>query len=317
MGSAALGRHGPVRPVLLRQPGLFRHEAADGFPSSNPATRGFRFDPTQMAFDVGSSTARAQSLASHFPLTATGMLASDANKTPGDYGLLPVDTDLGHDAVHDALVRAQLRPEPGQRGRAGRPGRAGRLAGGGLVARACPACRSSVGLKLPGSERGEERADRRGRAEDHHVRRHADLRRSRVPAQIQRHRALAVRQVPAARGLVRHLRLRRPRPSCWRQLTRLVRRLQEGPTHRTVTREDSLTQNPAGGPPVLLTPATPAAAASTTTVEGSIALTVAGHIYTLTRDARRRPDRRVPRRLRPGDQSRNGRRHRARRSPPR
>ncbi|MGA8744235.1 MAG: hypothetical protein WB561_23935, partial [Terracidiphilus sp.] len=49
---------------------------------------------TQMAFDVASSTARAQSLASHFPVTPTGMLASDANKTPGDYGLLPVDTDL-------------------------------------------------------------------------------------------------------------------------------------------------------------------------------------------------------------------------------
>ena len=64
------------------------------FPRSDPATRGFRFDPTQMAFDVASSTARAQSLASHFPVTPTGMLASDANKTPGDYGLLPVDTDL-------------------------------------------------------------------------------------------------------------------------------------------------------------------------------------------------------------------------------
>ena len=64
------------------------------FPRSDPATRGFRFDPTQMAFDVASSTARAQSLASHFPVTPKGMLASDANKTPGDYGLLPVDTDL-------------------------------------------------------------------------------------------------------------------------------------------------------------------------------------------------------------------------------
>ena len=64
------------------------------FPQPYPAARAFRFDPTQMAFDVGSSTARPMSLATHFPLTAKGMLASDANKTPGDYGLLPVDTDL-------------------------------------------------------------------------------------------------------------------------------------------------------------------------------------------------------------------------------
>ena len=64
------------------------------FPSSDPATLSFSFDPSQMAFDLASSTARADSLASHFPVTATGILVSDASKTPGDYGLLPVDTDL-------------------------------------------------------------------------------------------------------------------------------------------------------------------------------------------------------------------------------
>ena len=64
------------------------------FPSAAPSTRSFRFDPSQMTFDVASSTARAQSLAAHFPVTAKGMLVSDANKAPGDYGLLPVDTDL-------------------------------------------------------------------------------------------------------------------------------------------------------------------------------------------------------------------------------
>jgi hypothetical protein len=64
------------------------------FPSAAPSTRSFRFDPSQMAFDVASSTARDHSLAAHFPVTPKGMLVSDANKAPGDYGLLPVDTDL-------------------------------------------------------------------------------------------------------------------------------------------------------------------------------------------------------------------------------
>jgi hypothetical protein len=69
------------------------------FPSSDPSTRAFRFDPTAMAFDAASSIARPHSLASHFPVTPKGMLASDANKTPGDYGLLPVDTDLDATAI--------------------------------------------------------------------------------------------------------------------------------------------------------------------------------------------------------------------------
>lgn len=64
------------------------------FPIASPAGRAFRFDPTQMAFDVGSSTARATGLATHFPLTVKGVLASGSNKTPGDSGLLPVDVDL-------------------------------------------------------------------------------------------------------------------------------------------------------------------------------------------------------------------------------
>jgi hypothetical protein len=64
------------------------------FPSSDPTTRIFSFDPSQMAFDIASSTARPDSLAAHFPVTPTGVLVSAANKTPGDYGLLPVDTDL-------------------------------------------------------------------------------------------------------------------------------------------------------------------------------------------------------------------------------
>lgn len=64
------------------------------FPRSAPSNRSFRFDPSQMTFDTASSTARDQSLARHFPVTPKGMLVSDASKAPGDYGLLPVDTDL-------------------------------------------------------------------------------------------------------------------------------------------------------------------------------------------------------------------------------
>ena len=64
------------------------------FPIASPGGRVFRFDPSQMAFDVGSSTTRATGLATHFPLTVKGVLTSDSNKTPGDSGLLPVDIDL-------------------------------------------------------------------------------------------------------------------------------------------------------------------------------------------------------------------------------
>ncbi len=64
------------------------------FPIAGPTGRAFRFDPSQMAFDAGSSTTRATGLATHFPLTVKGVLTSDSNKTPGDSGLLPVDIDL-------------------------------------------------------------------------------------------------------------------------------------------------------------------------------------------------------------------------------
>ena len=95
VGSAALGGTVPFDLFSYDSLVFSGMKLRMAFPSSNPATRGFRFDPSQMAFDVGSSSARAHSLATHFPLTAKGILASDANKTPGDYGLLPVDTDLG------------------------------------------------------------------------------------------------------------------------------------------------------------------------------------------------------------------------------
>jgi len=64
------------------------------FTIASPTGRAFRFDPSQMAFDAGSSTTRATGLAAHFPLTVKGVLTSDVNKTPGDSGLLPVDMDL-------------------------------------------------------------------------------------------------------------------------------------------------------------------------------------------------------------------------------
>jgi len=94
VGSAALG--GTVPFDLFSYDSLvfsgMRLEMS--FPSAAPSGRSFRFDPSQMTFDAASSTARDHSLAVHFPVTPKGMLVSDANKAPGDYGLLPVDTDL-------------------------------------------------------------------------------------------------------------------------------------------------------------------------------------------------------------------------------
>jgi hypothetical protein len=127
------------------------------FLPSDPATRAFRFDPSAMAFDVGSSTARAHSLAAHFPLTAKGMLASEASKTPGDYGLLPVDTDLDTTPVTTPWYALNFDLNLGSAGalaaKAGlvatlaviwAPGRSGQ-----------PGLPVSVGLKLPGSSGGK------------------------------------------------------------------------------------------------------------------------------------------------------------------
>jgi len=94
VGSAALG--GTVPFDLFSYDSLVYSgmKLRMSFLRASPATRAFRFDATSMAFDAQSSTARPDSFALHFPVTPAGMLVSDANKTPGDYGLLPVDTDL-------------------------------------------------------------------------------------------------------------------------------------------------------------------------------------------------------------------------------
>jgi hypothetical protein len=94
VGSAALGGTVPFDLFSYDSLVFSGMKLEMSFPSAAPSTRSFRFDPSQMTFDVASSTARAQSLATHFPVTAKGILVSDANKAPGDYGLLPVDTDL-------------------------------------------------------------------------------------------------------------------------------------------------------------------------------------------------------------------------------
>jgi hypothetical protein len=123
------------------------------FSQASPTGRSFRFDPSQMAFDVGSSTTRATGLATHFPLTVKGVLTSDSNKSPGDSGLLPVDTDL--DTVPVTTPWFGLNYDLNL-------GSAGALAAqAGLVASlvviwapgqpAGSAVPVSVGLKLPGS----------------------------------------------------------------------------------------------------------------------------------------------------------------------
>ncbi len=94
VGSAALGGTVPFDLFSYDSLVFSGMKLEMNFPSAAPSTRSFRFDPSQMTFDAAASTARAHSLATHFPVTPQGILVSDATKAPGDYGLLPVDTDL-------------------------------------------------------------------------------------------------------------------------------------------------------------------------------------------------------------------------------
>jgi hypothetical protein len=60
------------------------------FPRETPTTRTFTFDISQIAFDIGQSTARADSLYRHFPLQLTGMTTGDSKNTPTSQGYLNV-----------------------------------------------------------------------------------------------------------------------------------------------------------------------------------------------------------------------------------
>lgn len=123
------------------------------FPIAGPGGRSFRFDPSQMAFDAGSSTSRPTGLATHFPLTVKGVLTSDVNKTPGDSGLLPVDVDLDTAPVGTAWFGLDFDLNLGSAGAlAAQAGLVASLvliwAPGGPAGSAVPVF---VGLKLPGA----------------------------------------------------------------------------------------------------------------------------------------------------------------------
>lgn len=65
------------------------------FPRATPtAGRQFSLDPSRISFDLAASTARPTAFATHFPVTAKGMLTSRGTGSPSDLGLLAVDTDL-------------------------------------------------------------------------------------------------------------------------------------------------------------------------------------------------------------------------------
>lgn len=73
----------------------FSNLAVDmNFDRTNPQSRTFTFDAESVAFDMAGSTARKNSLFSHFPLKVAGMLQASQGVTPGDVGVIPVESPL-------------------------------------------------------------------------------------------------------------------------------------------------------------------------------------------------------------------------------
>ena len=60
------------------------------FPLDSPTTQTYTFDVGQIAFDIGQSTARGDSLYRHFPLQLTGMATGNKDNTPDKQGYLSV-----------------------------------------------------------------------------------------------------------------------------------------------------------------------------------------------------------------------------------
>lgn len=120
------------------------------FSPSSPGVRQFAFDPSHVGFDLSASRARPTGFANHFPVTATGMLAGGGTQTPGDLGILPVDTDLETAAVGTPWFALLYDLNLGSVGALA--GKAGLVAG--FVVAWTPGTGRlavSVGLKLPGS----------------------------------------------------------------------------------------------------------------------------------------------------------------------
>lgn len=120
------------------------------FSPSSPSVRQFTFDPGHVGFDLSASRSRPSGFANHFPITAKGMLAGGGTATPGDLGILPVDTDLVTTPVGTPWFALVYDLNLGSVGALA--GKAGLVASfvvawtpgtGGLAV--------SVGLKLPGS----------------------------------------------------------------------------------------------------------------------------------------------------------------------
>jgi hypothetical protein len=61
-----------------------------GYAEATPQVVDFAFDPGNLAFDVAASAPRQKSLFNGFALQVTDFIAAPADKTPADYGFLPV-----------------------------------------------------------------------------------------------------------------------------------------------------------------------------------------------------------------------------------
>jgi hypothetical protein len=77
------------------------------FPSASPDQRKFFFEAGDIAFDLGTSQARPDSLYARFPLTVVGLIqggvstgrTQSGSATPGDLGFMSVETPLGEGEV--------------------------------------------------------------------------------------------------------------------------------------------------------------------------------------------------------------------------
>ena len=145
----------PTGPVTLD---LFSYDSlaygnlqlSMSFSPASPSVRRFAFDPTHVGFDLGASRSRPAGFATHFPVTAKGMLAAGGTATPGDLGILPVDTDLVTSPVGTPWFALLYDLNLGSVGAlAGKAGLVADFVVAWTPGTAGPAV--SVGLKLPGS----------------------------------------------------------------------------------------------------------------------------------------------------------------------
>jgi len=90
------GSEQPVPPTSVAVPGLtYANLSIDmSFDVATPTYKTFAFDAQHILLDSSTSQARANSLASHFPMKLAGLYQATGSVTPDSLGYMPVDSPL-------------------------------------------------------------------------------------------------------------------------------------------------------------------------------------------------------------------------------